>query len=142
MYWIQSWNHGRFIKIMKESLLLDIWDWLGGIMVSTLVTHGWEVWDWDLTSSLYVVFLWKKPLSHYSLKKPLSTQDLWIGAGKLLWMPGEMLEGKVAMDKHPIKGEGGGGRGRVAIILVASCWGNQDKLWLGEPLSWPVQSLL
>lgn len=109
MYWIQSWNHGRFIKIMKESLLLDIWDWLGGIMVSTLVTHGWEVWDWDLTSSLYVVFLWKKPLSHYSLKKPLSTQDLWMGAGKLLWMPGEMLEGKVAMDKHPIKGEGGGG---------------------------------
>lgn len=32
-----------------------------------------------------------------------------MGAGKLLWMPGEMLEGKVAMDKHPIKGEGGGG---------------------------------
>ena len=44
-----------------------------------------------------------------------------MGAGKLLWMPGEMLEGKVAMDKHPTKGEGGGGRGRVAIILVASC---------------------
>ena len=31
-----------------------------------------------------------------------------MGAGKLLWMPGEMLEGKVAMDKHPIKGEGEG----------------------------------
>ena len=30
-----------------------------------------------------------------------------MGAGKLLWMPGEMLEGKVAMDKHPIKGEWG-----------------------------------
>ena len=57
----------------------------------------------------YVVFLWKKPLSQYSLKKPLSTQDLEMGAGKLLWMPGEMLEGKVAMDKHLIKGEGGGG---------------------------------
>ena len=34
---------------------------------------------------------------------------LKMGAGKLLWMPGEMLEGKVAMDKHPTKGEGGGG---------------------------------
>lgn len=55
MYWIQSWNHGRFIKIMKESLLLDIWDWLGGIMVSTLVTHGWEVWDWDLTWAHYML---------------------------------------------------------------------------------------
>ena len=29
---------------------------------------------------------------------------------------------------------GGGGEGGVVILLIAPCYGNQDKLWLHEPL--------
>ena len=28
----------------------------------------------------------------------------------------------------------GGGEGGVVILLIAPCYGNQDRLWLHEPL--------
>lgn len=37
-----------------------------------------------------------------------------------------MLRGNPAMDQHP-------NQGIVAILLVSSCCGNWDKLWLGGP---------
>ena len=44
----------------------------------------------------------------------------WVNANLLLL-------GNPAMDKHPIQG-------KVEILLVASCYGNRDKLWPDEPL--------
>ena len=43
-----------------------------------------------------------------------------------------MLGGNVAVDCFPIGG--GGGREGVVIPLITPCYGNQDKLWLHEPL--------
>ena len=42
--------------------------------------------------------------------------------------------GNLAMDYRVATHQGGGGGGRVEIPLVASCYRNQDKLWLGGPL--------
>ena len=51
-----------------------------------------------------------------------------MGTGKLSGKPDEMLGGCVTCDglaSCP---------GGVAILLVASCYGNRDKLWLCGPL--------
>ena len=51
----------------------------------------------------------------------------------MLGKPDEILGGNVAVDCFPIGG-GGGGREGVVIPLITPCYGNQDKLWLHEPL--------
>ena len=48
----------------------------------------------------------------------------------MLGKPDEMLGGNVAVDCFPM----GGGEGGVVILLIAPCYGNQDKPWLHEPL--------
>ena len=54
---------------------------------------------------------------HFTLTVPLSTQVY-------KWVPANlMLGGNPAMDQHPIQGG-------VEILLVASCYGNRDKLRL------------
>ena len=50
-----------------------------------------------------------------------------MGTGKLSGKPDEILESNCAMDRYRIQ------RG-VAILLVASCHGDQDKLWLDGPV--------
>ena len=42
------------------------------------------------------------------------------------------------MEYHPIKAEEGG----VVILLVTTCYGNQNKLWLDGPLGSGMISLL
>ena len=49
----------------------------------------------------------------------------------MLGKPDEMLGGNVAVDCFPMWG---GGEGGVVILLIAPCYGNQDRLWLHEPL--------
>ena len=46
-----------------------------------------------------------------------------MGTGELSGKPDEILEGNRAMDRYRIQ------KG-VAILLVASCHGDQDKLWM------------
>ena len=48
-----------------------------------------------------------------------------MGTGKLSGKPDEILEGKRAMDRYRIQR-------RVAILLVTSCYGDQDKLWMDQ----------
>ena len=48
-----------------------------------------------------------------------------MGTGKLSGKPDEILEGNRAMDRYRIQ------RG-VAILPVASCHGDQDKLWMDQ----------
>ena len=56
---------------------------------------------------------------HFTLTVPLSTQVY-------KWVPTSlMLGGNPAMDQHPIQGG-------VEILLVASCYGNRDKLLVGH----------
>ena len=50
-----------------------------------------------------------------------------MGTGKLSGKPDEILEGDCAMDRYRIQ------KG-VAILLVASCHRDQDKLWLDGPV--------
>ena len=50
-----------------------------------------------------------------------------MGTGKLSGKPDKILEGNRAMDRYRIQ------KG-VAILLVASCHGDQDKLWLDGPV--------
>ena len=50
-----------------------------------------------------------------------------MGTGKLSGKPDEILEGNWAMDRYRIQR-------RVAILLVASCHGDQDKLWMDGPV--------
>ena len=58
---------------------------------------------------------------HFALTAPTSTLVYkWVNTNLL-------LVDNPAMDKHPI-------RGNVEIFLVASCYGNRDKLWPNEPL--------
>ena len=49
-----------------------------------------------------------------------------MGNCELSGKPDKMLGGNHAMDKRSIQG-------RETILLVASCWGHKDKLWLGGP---------
>ena len=57
---------------------------------------------------------------HFTLTVPLSTQVYkWVQANLI-------LGGNPAMDKHPIQGG-------VEILLVASCYRNQDKLRPDKP---------
>ena len=61
---------------------------------------------------------------HFTLTVPLSTQVY-------KWVPASLMLGEnPAVDKHPIQGG-------VEILLVASCYGNRDKLRPGGP-HWPV----
>ena len=32
------------------------------------------------------------------------------------------------------RGGGGGGKGNISLLLVTSCYGNQDQFWLDGPL--------
>ena len=64
-----------------------------------------------------VVFLVKIRYSHSASLHP----DVQMGTGKA------MLGANHAMDQNPIQGG-------VEILSVASCYKNQDKLWLNEPL--------
>lgn len=64
-----------------------------------------------------VVFLGKTLYSRSSSFHP----DVQMVTGNL------MLGGNHAMDEHPIQGG-------VEILIVASCYRNQDKLWPVEPL--------
>ena len=48
-----------------------------------------------------------------------------MGTGKLSGKPDKILEGNRAMDRYRIQ------RG-VAILLVALCHGDQDKLWMDQ----------
>ena len=58
---------------------------------------------------------------HFTLTVPLSTQVY-------KWVPANLLPGgNPAMDEHPIQGG-------VEILLVASCYRIQDKLWPDGPL--------
>ena len=64
---------------------------------------------------------------HFTLTVPLSTQVY-------KWVPVNlMLGGNPAMDEHPI-------RGVVDILLVGSCYRNQDKL-RPDGLLVPMQTL-
>ena len=61
---------------------------------------------------------------HFTLTVPLSTQVY-------KWVPASlMLGGNLRWTSIPFRGE-------VEILLVASCYGNQDKLRPGGP-HWPV----
>ena len=48
-----------------------------------------------------------------------------MGTGKLSGKPDEILEGNCAMDRYRIQVG-------VVILLVASCHGDQDKLWMDQ----------
>ena len=48
-----------------------------------------------------------------------------MGTGKLSGKPDEILEGNCAMDRYRIQVG-------VVIPLVASCHGDQDKLWMDQ----------
>ena len=62
---------------------------------------------------------------HFTLAVPLSTQVYkWVPANLMLGGGGG---GNPAMDWHPIQGG-------VEILLVASCYGNRDKLRPDGPL--------
>ena len=70
---------------------------------------------------------------HLTLTMPLSTQEcLWVPAnywGNLTNYGGVTCDG---LASRP---------GGVEILLAASCYGNQDKLWPDEPVLAPKASL-
>ena len=63
---------------------------------------------------------------YFTLIVPLSTQVY-------KWVPANLLLG-VTLRWTSIPSRGGGGGGGKAILLVASCYGNRDKLRPGGPL--------
>ena len=83
--------------------------------------------DWkglDLRCGLVIVVC--SSAKHFHLRVPLSNQEYtckWaqVNSGKAE----EMLRGNLMMDWHPIQGG-------VKILLVASCYGNWDQLWLDK----------
>ena len=88
----------------------------GDLMVSAL-HPGASAWDLSPDWGHCVVFLGKT----LTLTVPLSNQVY-------KWVPAKLLLGdNPAMDQHPIQGG-------VEIFLVASCYGNWDRLRSDEPL--------
>ena len=74
-----------------------------------------------------VVFLFKTLNSH--------SASLHTGAGELLGKPNKLLGGGVTCNGLASR------PGGVEILLAASCYGNQDKLWPKEPVLAPKASL-